>query len=277
LKNAEPGISHCLKPLARLEPGTRFPYAHEVNTAVLVAVLMASEISTAPPPPWAYASLGSRTEPGVETKGLLLAGAGVNTRFGASFQGRLGLSAGDNPGIAHYGLGADITLNRRIPFGLHTGVSHNQWSDWQVGENSVVGLVWVVPVLTLTLGVGVARRAPMIGSVWASPFRWSGQAAEWNLLYELQWTLIRRRDASLHEGLEVWVANTDQTAPHTAQQIPFGIREKLRLTRGWFMDARIGSSIKGLSGALFSLGDVDARIGVAWGMPYYGLPGVNGS
>ena len=55
------------------------------------------------------ASLGFRNEPGVETKEFLSAGATAAVPFGG-FWGGIALSAGDNPGIAGYGIGAEARL-----------------------------------------------------------------------------------------------------------------------------------------------------------------------
>jgi hypothetical protein len=227
---------------------------------ILVALLAAADpVSAIQVVP--QASLGFRSEPGVETKAFLSAGAKAAAPFGG-FWGSIAFSAGDNPGIAYYGVGAEARLVRLVHLRLRGQVNHNQWSDWRAGENSASLMLLVRPVRVLDLGVGAAWRAPVFDRAgYQSPFRWQSPAPEWNLLYRVQWSLIQRR----RMNLAIWVANDDPLTPHPAQQFPFGLRGSLKVLPRWWLNARLGSDIKGLSGGLFSLGEVDARVGVSYG------------
>lgn len=225
--------------------------------SLLTAAGPVSALQVAP-----QASLGFRYEPGVETKAFLSAGVtAVSVRTGR-FWGSLALSDGDNPGIAFYGIGAEAWTYGPVQLRLRGQVNHNQWSDWRVGENSASLMLFAMPPCRLYLGVGAAWRAPVLdpAGYW-SPFRWQSPAPEWNLLYHVQWSFIRRRSLNL----AIWVANDDPLTPHPAQQFPFGLLGSLKVLPHWWLDARLGSDIKGLSGGLFSLGEVDARVGVIYG------------
>jgi hypothetical protein len=221
--------------------------------ALLVTAGPVSALSVMP-----QASLGFRYEPGVETKEFLNAGASAAVPF-FGFWGDIALSAGDNPGIAYYGIGAEARL---VGLRLRGQVNHNQWSSWRWGENSSSLMLLAGPVRALDLGVGAVWRVPLLnpGAYW-SPFHWQSPAREWNLLYHVQWSFIHLSLANL----AVWVANDDPLTPHAAQQFPFGLRGSLKVLRHWWLNARLGSDIKGLSGALFSLGELDARIGMSYG------------
>ena len=208
------------------------------------------------------AGIGFRHEPGVETKALLNVGAGAFTTFGASVWANIAFSAGDNPGIAAYGLGGEALLLPPVRLRLRAGANHNQWSSWRVGENSVSAMVLATPLRRLELGVGAAWRVPVLDSAaYWSPLRWQGSASEWNLLYRLQWAFIERPAL----GLAAWIANDDRQNPATAQQFPFGLGGFLQVRPKWWLKAGIGSNIKGFSGAIYSLGEVNARVGVSYG------------
>ena len=226
---------------------------------MLSAILLALAVFMQTPGFQSEVGIGFRHEPGVETKVLFPLSATASTRFGAAFQGSLALSAGDNPGIAAYGLGGELLLLRPIRLRFRAGANHNQWSSWRVGENSVWAMVLAAPLRRLELGVGAGWRVPVLDTAaYSSPLRWQGPASEWNPLYRVQWAFIERPAG----GLAVWIANDDRQNPTTPQQFPFGLGGFLGAGPKWRLKASVGSNIKGLSGALFSLGEVNARVGV---------------
>jgi len=226
---------------------------------MLSATLLALAVFTQTPRFQSEVGIGFRHEPGVETKALLQVSVSAFTRFGASLGANIALSAGDNPGIAGYGLDGELLLLPPVRLRLRASTNHNQWSSWRVGENSVSAMVLVAPLRRLELGVGTAWRVPVLDSAaYFSPLRWQEPASEWSLLYRLQWAFIERPAM----GLAAWIANDDRQNPATAQQFPFGLGGFLRIRPNWWLKAGIGSNIKGLSGAIYSLGEVNARIGV---------------
>jgi hypothetical protein len=240
-----------------------------VRRVVLFLILAAATLASATV--WFEPSLGLgfRTEPGVETKGLLTASGTLCGCYRSWFWGDVVMCVGDNSGIAHYGLGAEVLVSKPLCLRFQAQVNHHQWPSWRVGENSASGMVLATPLRRrslVELGVGLAWRSPQLDPAsYASPFRFTSPAAELNLLYRLNWSFLEMRRARLC----FWVANDDAIHPHTAQQVPFGMEYQLVTwpsvsDQVFFLTARLGSSIKGLSGALFSLGDIEARIGVRY-------------
>jgi hypothetical protein len=229
---------------------------------LLVAVTALSVAAAAPSARLApRLAVGFRNEPGVETKAIFAGSATLVLTNSTAVWGGIAFSAGDNPGIAHYGVSADVVLVEAIRFRLRAQVDHNQWSSWRWGENRAAAMVLAGPRRGMELGFGAAYRAPILDPTsYYSPFRWQSSASEWNLLYSVQWTFIQQPQA----GLAVWIANDDPLTPHLAQQFPFGLSGDLRVSPHWRLNARLGSDIKGLSGALFSLGELDARAGISY-------------
>jgi hypothetical protein len=232
------------------------------SPALLILALGLSQAApTAPIRFAAAAQFGYRHEPGVETKLYLRASGELGLGRRIHVFGGIGLSAFDNPGIAGYGLGASATLMPAI--GLRAGLlaNHNQWSDWQTGENRISAILAVRPVRALDVELGLAYRVPLLDSAaWYSPLVWSGAAPELNYLYRLDWTFFSRPRSEI----AAWVANFDRFTAHTAQQFPFGLRGAFRPDRHWRLSARLGSDIKGLSGLLLSLGEVQAELGTTY-------------
>jgi hypothetical protein len=229
-----------------------------------LAALTAFGVTTALAHPVQFhreAGLWFRSESGVETKLMLsgIAGLAFGSRVNA-FAG-IALAALDNPGIAHYGLGASVTAIEVVKLRFEGQVNHDEWSGWQVGENRVSALVVAMPTRGLDLGVGLAWRAPVFGSAsFRSPLAWQSDAPEWNYLYRLDWAFLRRDRAEL----ALWVANHDRLTIHNPQQFPFGLRGCLKTGEHWRLNARLSSDIKGLSGLLLSFGEVDLRFGAGY-------------
>jgi hypothetical protein len=224
---------------------------------LLAAVLAAGRAEPAPVRPDAY--LGFRLEPGVETK-LVLAG-GAEWRFAerASLFGGLALSAIDNPGVAHYGIGVAVRVLDRADVRLLTQVNHDEWLDWQAGENRVAGMVAARPLRGLELGAGAAWRAPIYDSgQYHSPFSWSSEAPEWNWVYRLDWTFL---DRERYEAA-FWLTNIDRLTIHNPQQFPAGLRASYAAWPRWRLTAQLGTGIKGLSALLFAFTEMDLRLGV---------------
>jgi hypothetical protein len=122
-------------------------------------------------------------------------------------------------------------------------------------------MVRAEPLHGLELGIGFAYRVPVLDPAgYCSPFRWPSAAREWNLLYRVQWSFLSRPNGAL----AAWIANSDRLTIHTAQQFPFGLNGTLKIAGHWRLTAQLGSDIKGLSGMLLSLGELDLRMGVKY-------------
>lgn len=203
--------------------------------------------------------LGLRHEPGVETRLLLAVTARYPVQPLAAVSGHIALAALDNSGLASFGLGLHLAPLPRTPAAVELNVTHDQWPDWQAGENRFSGVVTAEPVPGLQLGFGAAWRVPLSDGHWSSPFVWRSDWPEWNLAYRIRWRFLNLPNWRV----AAFAANLDGYGMPAAQQLPVGIEVTARLKHRLSLYWRIASSIKGLSGPLISLGDADARIGVA--------------
>lgn len=208
--------------------------------------------------PDAYLNL--RLEPGVETRLLLASSAEWDFVERAKLFGGFAVGVIDNPGIAHYGIGASVQVVDFAKLRLQAQVNHDEWTSWQVGENRAAGMVFAEPLRGLELGIGLAWRAPIYDpEQYHSPFKWSSDAPEWNWVYRLDWTFLTRDGVRA----ELWLANLDRLTIHNPQQLPFGLRASYTAWQRWRLTAQIGSAIKGLSSLLFALTEFDLRFGVS--------------
>ena len=224
---------------------------------VLAAVFAAGRAEPAPVRPDAY--FGLRLEPGVETRLVLAGTAEWSFVERASLFGGIAFGAIDNPGIARYGIGASVRVVDRADIRLRAQANHDEWSDWQVGENRVAAMVSSEPLRGLELGAGAAWRAPIYDpGQYHSPFRWSSEAPEWNLVYRLDWAFLDRE----RYQAAFWFANIDRLTIHNPQQFPAGLRASYAAWPRWRLTAQLGTSIKGLSALLFAFTEMDLRLGV---------------
>lgn len=165
----------------------------------------------------------------------------------------------DNPGLAAYGLDAEVRLIQAFGLRVRTGAAHEQWRDWQAGENRVFGMVTALPRACLTLGVGLMWRAAIFDPTrYASPFSWRSPVPEWNIAYLLDWALLRRPGAELSLRL----ANQDLLIVHNPQQLPLGLRGRFSVGTDWHVSAGCGTAITGLSGPILSASELTAELGV---------------
>lgn len=206
------------------------------------------------------AGLEFRYEPGVETRLLLFGGFEAASGSRAGVFGGFALGAIDNPGIARYGIGGSVTVLDAVKLRLQGQVNHDEWSSWRAGENRAAGMIAAEPLRGLELGIGLAWRVPVYDSLrYCSPFIWSSEAPEWNYVYQLDWTFLQRDSTRI----ALWLANLDRLTIHNPQQLPFGVHASFAPRPRWRLNARLGSDIKGLSSLLFSLGELDLRLGIS--------------
>ena len=225
---------------------------------VVAAIRAAASAGPAGVRPDGY--LGLRFEPGVETRLLLAGGAEWDFVERASLFGGLAVGAIDNPGIARYGVGAAVRVLEKAKVRVQAQVNHDEWSGWQAGENRVAGMVAAEPLRGLELGAGMAWRAPIYDpGQYHSPFNWSSDAPEWNLVYRLDWTFL---DLDRYRAA-FWFSNIDRLTIHNPQQFPAGLRASYAAWPRWRLTAQLGTGIKGLSALLFAFTEMDLRLGVA--------------
>jgi hypothetical protein len=207
-------------------------------------------------------SLGWRHEPGVESKMLVSGLAGYEPCRYARLAAGLGLSLFQHNGINAYALGASALPLGNDRLSIDVAVQHQQWSDWQAGENRLLGSVHAAPLSRLNLRLGAAYRAPVFdpGS-YASPFHWHSEVSEWNLLYGIDWCFYSREPYSA----SVLVSNFELLSQHNAQQFPFGLRGQYSSSGGYMVSGRLSSAITGFSAALVTFSEFVFEAGVSRG------------
>ncbi len=201
-----------------------------------------------------------RYEPGVES-GLLVTGltilpVGRRTRLRlAGARGVLG-----SQGFAVYGLDAELRPVQSLDLRFRAGAAHEQWHDWQAGENRVFGFVTGSPWLCLELGVGLVWRATIFDPArFSSPCYWRSPVSEWNLAYLADWAFLCRPGFEL----SIRLANLGLLTVHNPQQLPLGLLGRFSVGADWHVSAGCAAAVNGLSGLLVSASEIAAELGVS--------------
>jgi len=224
--------------------------------AVLLVLLAATACATFVP----SVLLGYRGEPGVESKLLAAVQAEVEPlrflRVDAGFS--FNLFQNNGPGAA--GLGIAPVIFSPAGIALRLAGQHQQWTDWQAGENRLLVVLEAGPLSGFDAGAGLVRRVPVFGDKYRSPFVWTGDAAEWNFLYRLRWKLVRRENWWLRAGLSSY----DRFTVHNPQQLPLAADGAYRLGCDLELVGLVSTAIVGYSGGLVSLHEVELHAGVRY-------------
>jgi len=204
------------------------------------------------------ALVGARHEAGVESRALVSVHASQSVLPFLNVHAGIGLSLFQHNGLSDYGLGVRIRALRLGSIEFDAGYCHNQWNDWSIGENRVMATAHASPLRNLRLGAGIAYRAPVFDDRFANPLEWDSDMPEWNLVYELDWTLLRLApvDATLT------VSNIDLLRMSAPSLVPLRVSAIADLVPGWSLLFRCGTGIKGLSSLLLSVSQVTAELGV---------------
>jgi hypothetical protein len=166
----------------------------------------------------------------------------------------------DNPGLAGYGIDAELRLAQLWQLRLEAGAAHEHWRDWQAGENRVFGLLAASPLPCLELGAGLLFRVPVTSPTrYASPFHWQSEVPEWNFAYRADWTLLRRGSAEL--GLRL--TNQDLLVASNPQQLPVSLHGRYAIDPHWQARAGCGTAVTGLSGPILALSELNLELGVS--------------
>jgi len=163
-------------------------------------------------------------------------------------------------GAASVGIGGVVYSPAGLT--LRLAAQHQQWNDWLAGENRLLATVEATPLRGFDAGLGLARRVPVFGDRYWSPFVWSGNAAEWNYLYRLRWKFIQRENWWLRAGFSSY----DRFTAHNPQQFPLEADGAYRLKDDLQLVARVGTAIVGFSGGLASFHEVELSAGVRYGL-----------
>ncbi len=202
--------------------------------------------------------LGYRGEPGVESKMLATAKADFEPVRCLKLDAGLSLNLFQNNGVGAAGLGVGAVLYRPVELTLRLAAQHQQWNDWQAGENRALATIEAGPVSRVEAGFGLARRVPFFGGSYWSPFTWKSDAAEWNYVYRLTWEFLRKETWWLKAGLSSY----DLLATHNPQQFPLCLSGSYALKDNLDLVASVGTAIVGYSGGLASFHEVEFNAGV---------------
>lgn len=168
----------------------------------------------------------------------------------------LNLFQNNGLGAAHLGLAAEVYSPAHLT--LRLAGQHQQWTDWQAGENRLLVVFEAGPLYGLDAGAGLVRRVPVFGDRYSSPLVWSSDAAEWNFLYRLRWKFIQRENWWIRAGLSSY----DRFTAHNPQQFPLEADGAYRLRDGLELAGLVSTAIVGYSGGLASFHDLDLSVGV---------------
>ena len=163
-----------------------------------------------------------------------------------------------NNGLGAAELGVGAVLLRQAGLTLRLADQHQQWNDWQAGENRLLVALEAGPLFGFDAGAGLVRRVPVFGDRYSSPFVWSGGAAEWNYLYRLRWKFIDKAKWWLRAGLSSY----DRFTAHNPQQFPLEADGAYRLKDGLELVGLVSTAIVGYSGGLASFHEIEVGAGV---------------
>ncbi len=204
--------------------------------------------------------LGYRGEPGVESKMLATATADIIPIQCIKVDAGLSFNLFQNSGLGAAGMGVGAMLFRPAGLGLRFAAQHQQWNDWRVGENRALATLEAGPVLGVEAGFGLARRVPVFGGGYWSPFTWKSDAAEWNYVYRLMWQFLRKEKWWLKAGFSSY----DLLSVHNPQQFPLCLNGSCFLKDNLDLVAEAGTAIVGYSGGLASFHELTLNVGVKY-------------
>jgi len=165
-----------------------------------------------------------------------------------------------NNGLGAAEFGIAPVIYSPAGFALRLAGQHQQWNNWQAGENRLLVVLEAGPLFGFDAGAGLVRRVPVFGDRYWSPFIWTGDAAEWNFLYRLRWKLVRRENWWLRAGLSSY----DRFTVHNPQQLPLAADGAYRLGSDLELVGLVSTAIVGYSGGLVSFHEVELRAGVRY-------------
>jgi hypothetical protein len=205
--------------------------------------------------------LGYRGEPGVESKMLVTARADIVPIQYLKVDAGLSFNLFQNNGLGVAGLGLGVVLFSPAGLTLRFAAQHQQWNDWQAGENRALATIEAGPVFGLEAGFGVARRVPVFGADdYRSPFVWKSDAAEWNYVYRLTWKFLQKETWWLKTGFSSY----DLFTLHSPQQFPLRLSGSYALKDNLDLVADVNTAIVGYSGGLVSFHELTLNAGVKY-------------
>jgi hypothetical protein len=221
---------------------------------VLLVLLAATGHATVVP----SVVLGYRGEPGVESKMFAAVQADIEPVPFIKVDAGLSFNLFQNNGLGAAGLGIGAVLYRPAGLMLRLAGQHQQWTDWQAGENRLLVVLEAGPWHRFDAGIGEVQRVPVFGDKYWSPLVWSGGAAERNLVYRLRWKFIQRESWWLRAGFSSY----DRFTAHDPSQFPLEADGAYRLKNGFEVTALASTAVVGYSGGLVSFHEFEIDVGV---------------
>lgn len=225
---------------------------------LLIVVALAAATSYAGVAPSVL--LGYRGEPGVESKMLATALADIVPVEFLRVDAGLSFNLFQHDGLGAAGMGIGAVLYKPAGMVLRLAAQHQQWNDWKAGENRALATIEAGPMFGLEAGFGLARRVPVFGDEYWSPFAWQGDASEWNYVYRLTWRFIDRENLWLKAGFSSY----DLLTVHNPQQFPLVVSGAYRLRDKLELVGNAGTAIVGYSGGLVTFHELTLNAGVKY-------------
>jgi len=203
---------------------------------------------------------GWHHEHGVESKLVTTARIAHSPLPRLDLDASLSLALVRHAGVAAWRLGAAYRLAGAWNTTAFAGLQHDQWNDWRIGENRALALLVVSPFRPVSLGWGIAWRAPVLDpDQYASPFAWRSDVPEWNLVYRVGWRVVDRPRLTA----AAVVSNITPTRFYSPQHVAFRLEGSLRLDPAWRLELHLGTAAKGLSAMLLSVNEFTAEVGIS--------------
>ncbi len=202
---------------------------------------------------------GWHCEKGVESKLLATISSDFRARTGFSISTGIAFSALQHSGLSRLGLTLSPLVCPFWEFRPQLGFQHEQWNDWQTGENRAYLLLTAQPLSRLELKLGLAYRAPIYSPAhYWRPWYYRREAAELNLLYGLRYSLLD----TLRFTVETALGNVNLLEMYNPQQFPLGLTCLWRLSPNWQLVSHWAAGFTGVSAALISLNRFTGEIGI---------------
>lgn len=229
-----------------------------MNFGATLTILLAAVVTRSAPPVDLELRVGYLSETGSTPRALTGFLGSLSPHQHITADLGLQISSLHHCGISAYSAGTRLLISPRSEISLATALQHQQWNDWQAGENRLLAVFSLKPHPRLNLGMGLCYRVPVTDSGrYCQPFIFSSPAAEWNILYSFNWRLWQHAEWSLAASL----ANSEQFQFSNPQQVPLAATAEWSLRPELLLWARLRTAITGLSALLISCSELGIDIG----------------
>ena len=162
------------------------------------------------------------------------------------------------------GLGLFSLSAQRIPspfpwMKFHVEIAHLEYPDFLTGENQVAGLINFLPSRRIVLGAGMGYRSPdLSGRKYHSVFDWNHDMNEVYPLFNFSWLFL---DKNRFRAL-FFTGNYYYLNFMTLDHLLLGVDTGFHLKKNIFLMLQALTAVKGISGFVFSVNEVQINAGV---------------